>query len=184
MFLGWSIATVVVAYWVENGVVGVINMPKIMLAGRGTTHARGAAGSTAMALFFLVHYGLFWFVHGVFVFVLTTFARSGTLSTGIDAGSVALMALLLFASHGASFFVNYVGRGEYRRTTPGAQMAQPYLRLFILHVAIVVGFFFVIFLNQPVALVALLVLLKTIADLALHLREHDKPNGGDVAPSV
>jgi hypothetical protein len=85
---------------------------------------------------------------------------------------VLLIALLLFLSHGVSFLVNYVGRKEYLNTTPMKQMFQPYGRLIILHVTIIIGAFLVIGLGQPVLLVALLVLLKTIVDLFFHLREH------------
>ncbi|MDL2335992.1 MAG: DUF6498-containing protein, partial [Chloroflexota bacterium] len=82
------------------------------------------------------------------------------------------MALLLFLSHGISFLFNYVGRKEYLNTTPMKQMFQPYSRLIILHVTIILGSFFVIGLRQPVFLVALLVILKTAVDLFFHLREH------------
>jgi hypothetical protein len=166
LFAGWSVATILVAYWLENGVVGILNVPKILIAGSGPNHPAVRGNSTALAMFFVVHYGFFWLVHGVFVFVLVAFA-----SSGFDSRSIAFMAVLLLISHGTSLVVNYIGRGEYARTTPAAQMFQPYGRLIILHVTIVIGFFFVIFLGQPVALVALLVLFKTIGDLALHLRE-------------
>ena len=45
-------------------------------------------------------------------------------------------------------------------------------RLIILHITIIIGSFFVIGLGQPAFLVALLVILKTAADLFFHLREH------------
>ena len=171
LFLGWSISTVLVAYWLESGVVGLLNVPKIVLAGRGDEHTTSYAALGVLALFFVFHYGLFWLVHGAFVFALTSGFAAGPDPSPIDRETVNFMALLLVISHGASFVVNYIGRGEYRRTTPAAQMAQPYARVFILHITIVLGAFFVIFLGQPIALVALLVVLKTIADLALHLRE-------------
>jgi hypothetical protein len=205
LFFHWSVATVLVAYWLENGVIGVINVPKILIAGRDSRSRSSSRAAPGLALFFIFHYGLFWVVHGVFVFVLTslsgvlttgffgvlsptgpfsdgtldgTIPTSVTNTSGVSLPTVAFMALLLLISHGTSFFVNYIGRGEFRRTTPQAQMFQPYGRLVILHVTIVIGAFFVIFLGQPVALVALLVLLKTLFDLALHVREHGatKPN--------
>ena len=29
---GWNVATILVLYWVENGIIGVLNIPKILLA--------------------------------------------------------------------------------------------------------------------------------------------------------
>jgi len=184
LFFGWSVATVLIAYWLENGVIGLINIPKILLAGRDADQSWRLSKSAPLAAFFVIHYGVFWLVHGLFVFFLTGFAAlTGGLFYGVfsnpDAGTsliegqaVGVMVLLLLVSHGTSFVVNYVGRREYETTTPAKQMFEPYGRLVILHVTIVFGAFFVIFLGQPVALVALLVLFKTIGDLLLHLREH------------
>jgi len=93
LFWGWSVATILVLYWLENGIVGLLNIPKMLLAavpvpperrleveGLGTvTVPSGAAlmGKVGVVPFFLVHYGLFWFVHGVFVFALPQFAGAG-----------------------------------------------------------------------------------------------------------
>jgi hypothetical protein len=136
-----------------------------------------------IAGFFALHYGGFWIGHGIFVFVIVGMATRGAFGffMGVDPiGNVArdpqvpLIALLLLVSHGVSFFFNYMGRYEYLNTTPMKQMFQPYGRLVILHITIIVGAFFVIGLGQPVALVALLVILKTAVDLLFHLREHAK----------
>jgi hypothetical protein len=85
---------------------------------------------------------------------------------------LAIGALALVLSHGASFLVNYLGRGEYRTTSPAGLLFAPYGRLVILHVTIVLGAFLIFAAGTPVAVVALLVVLKTAFDLALHLREH------------
>jgi hypothetical protein len=215
LFWGWNVATLLVLYWVENGIVGILNVPKILLArgpagpsegelrinGRVSTSNAGAAG------FFLIHYGIFWVVHGVFVFSLTAFA--GLTSSGFGTGSiqplfpdgiggvvpgavdvlpsvavrgpdltaVAWGALGLAISHGASFVVNYLGRREYLRVSPGRQMFAPYGRLVILHLAILLGAFVSLVIGSPVGALVVLVILKTIVDLTLHLREHGVPIG-------
>jgi hypothetical protein len=187
LFWGWDVAIILISYWLENGVIGLINVPKIMLAAQGNP-AIGAA----IAGFFAVHYGGFWLGHGIFVFFIVGFANHGPfgfLGPGFPFGGstfdgsiagpsadrgpqILLIAVLLFLSHGVSFLLNYVGRREFLNTTPIKQMFQPYGRLIILHVTIILGAFLVIGLGQPVLLVALLVLLKTIVDLFFHLREH------------
>ncbi|MEP7378677.1 MAG: DUF6498-containing protein [Chloroflexota bacterium] len=165
LFWGWDVAIILISYWLESGIIGLINIPKILLAARDNS-VMGAA----VAGFFAIHYGGFWLGHGVFVFFIVAFATSGPFSFG--GPQILLIALLLLLSHGISFLFNYVGRKEYLNTNPMKQMFQPYGRLVILHVTIIFGAFLVIGLGQPVALVALLVILKTGVDLCFHLREH------------
>ncbi len=90
LFWGWNVATLLVLYWVENGIVGLLNVPKMLLArGDGMPGASvrsgtapapmplsgdGPAGRVGLVLFFLAHYGIFWLVHGIFVLTLTSFA--------------------------------------------------------------------------------------------------------------
>jgi hypothetical protein len=181
LFLGWDIFIVLLLYWLENGIVGVLNVVKMSLAvgpaepGRPPLRNIGIGRTlekAAMVPFFVFHYGVFWVVHGVFVVVLTSI---GGVLPGSGATSwlwVAIGAAGLLTSHVVSLRLNYVGRGEYRRISPGAQFMQPYPRMIVLHVTIVMGGIFVIGMGQPLLLVALLVLLKTGLDLVLHLREH------------
>ena len=214
LFFGWSLLTILVLYWVENGIVGLWNIPKIILAegslvpgGMVPPSSRTAgliggkipgAGRVAMAGFFLLHYGGFWLGHGVFVFALPRFAgafggQAGLLdpSACIDPmvrpmfgfcdpgpfgqvvwSSVAIAAVALFLSHGASFFLNYLGRGEYRRTSAPQQMFAPYGRVVVLHLTILFGAFVAALLGAPIGVLIILVVLKTAFDLRLHLREH------------
>ena len=79
----WTVYEVVLFYWVENGVVGALNLPKILVASGGSGESDGpgrlpsfedvSAGNVVAAAFFVFHYGVFWVVHGVFVFVLAGF---------------------------------------------------------------------------------------------------------------
>jgi hypothetical protein len=212
LFFDWSLLTILVLYWLENGIVGVWNVPKIILAqGSLVTPARApgapAAGGllgpqararlaviprTALAIFFSFHYGMFWLVHGIFVFSLPAFAGAG--GGPLDAGpcfdptgfpeecaggafgalawpSVLIGGVALFVSHGASFFLNYLGRGEHRSASPSGQMGSVYGRVVVLHLTIILGSMVVAFLGSPVGALIVLVVLKTLFDLNLHLRE-------------
>lgn len=190
LFLGWDVATILIIYWLENGVVGLLNVPKILLAAgprearpRGTAPSDQAASGepssarVGLAAFFLVHYGLFWVVHGVFVMVLTTGLVRGALDPlgAVLSDPVVLVGTAaLLISHAASLVVNFVGRREYLAVSPQSQMLQPYPRMVVLHLTILLGGFLVVQLGQPVVLVALLVVFKTAIDLLLHLREHGR----------
>lgn len=84
LFLGWSVWNILIIYWLENGVVGAYNVLKIARA-EGTAETVGgmtvtmngqpmtSVAKAAMIPFFLLHYGIFWVVHGVFVLTLPFF---------------------------------------------------------------------------------------------------------------
>ncbi len=194
VFLGWDLFAILVLYWIESGIVGALNIAKMAMAGTGKMPAnvtvRGGnmtslTGMKAFAIpFFVMHYGIFWVVHGVFVLFglpLMTGAFggggfSGSLGSPLDAFRslplVALGAVGLTASHLVSFLVNYIGRREYERTNPISQMLAPYARVFVLHFTIVLGAVVVGLLGSPIALLLILVAVKTLIDLGLHLAEH------------
>lgn len=178
---GWTVYEVVLFYWVENGVVGALNLPKILVASGGSGESDGpgrlpsfedvSAGNVVAAAFFVFHYGVFWVVHGVFVFVLAGFlGASGPFE--VPWVPVALAAGTMLVSHGVSFWRNYLAGGEYREVSAGEQMHRPYGRVVALHVTIVLGAFAVAALGSPLAVLLLLVGLKTVFDVMSHLRDH------------
>jgi hypothetical protein len=80
--------------------------------------------------------------------------------------------------------MNYIGRGEYKTLSPAEVMTQPYSRLVILHLTIILGAFVSIRLGTPIGSLLVLVVLKTGLDLYFHLRQHrDEPNAGAVIAS-
>ena len=198
LFRGWSLHLVLIMYWIESGIIGAYNVPKIAMA-RGSGEGSGRATFTVndrpaetlsrvlLVPFFVFHYGLFWLVHGVFVFLLPVFAGMGTLMFdgdqnlgpfgsvqfgGIDPRAVLIGAVALALSHGVSFVVNYLGAREYLTVSPAAQMFSVYGRVFVLHATILGGAFLVGWLGTPLAALAILVTGKIILDIAFHLREH------------
>jgi len=196
LWLGWDLLLILALYWVENGVVGVINILKILRAEgtapsslRWTLNGRPMSSFNSMnrgavAGFFSFHYGLFWIVHGVFVFTLIpaiasdpSLGPNGAIPApqagpNLDLGVLALGAIGLGISHGVSFWTNYLGRGEYKTLSPAQVMMQPYGRLVIMHLTILLGAFVSIFLGTPVGSLLVLIVGKTALDLAFHLRQH------------
>lgn len=202
-FWGWSLMMILVLYWVESGIVGIVNIFKIAKAQGGgdaspftvsgnriTISLAGvAAGMSRGPIigFFVMHYGIFWIVHGVFVFLLPLFAGLSSPTFDPDApgfgfgpmdfgplpfDGLLLGAVLLTASHVVSYFTNYIGRGEYLVATPGGQMISVYPRVIVLHVTIVAGAGVIALFGTPLAALVLLVGAKTVIDLVLHLRQH------------
>lgn len=190
ILLGWDVAALMVLYWSENLVLGFFTLLKMLVVS-----PLGAVpmGAVPMGAFFAIHYGGFCAVHGLFIATML-------LDEGIDPMPGAPWPLFLvfpqlllnvvrqvlayappdwvlafaalYVSHGVSFIGNFLFARERDELNLKQLMAAPYGRIMILHVAILLGGFAVMALGQPVAMLAVLVLLKLALDVALHLREH------------
>jgi len=182
--LGWSLFSIMVLYWIENGIIGVFNFVKIGFsagpvipgAGPGLLARPGVevfVSRVFFMFFFAIHYGLFWVVHGVFVFALFGHFDPSSAGSAWSSG-VTFAALALLLSHGFSFVVNFLGKKEYLGISPQQQMGQPYARVVVLHVTILAGGFLVAILGTPVAALVVLIALKTGIDVRAHLGEHRK----------
>ena len=179
LFLGWRVFPIMFLFWLENVVIGVFNVLKLLLA-RGPGSPLGV--KIFLVPFFMVHYGIFTLVHGVFVSVMfSTNWRSGGGDPFPNADRVpALVAenhlgwalLALVVSHAFSFATNYVMNGAYRTAVAPAVMMQPYGRVVVLHLAILGGGFLVMFMGMPLVGLALLVALKIALDVLAHARLH------------
>lgn len=186
IWFGWNVWTILIVYWLENGIVGVFNVAKMWLAQgplpdgaasswRFNGRPMNEAGTIGLITFFVMHYGIFWFVHGVFVLTFPLFAGIGgetDMTEGVNPGAIILAGIALFISHAVSFWFNFIGRGEYRRVSAAGQMFAPYGRLVILHITIIVGGIAISMTGAPAAAVAILVVLKTLMDVGFHLAEH------------
>lgn len=185
LLLDWDVAALMVLYWSENLVLGFYTLLKMLVV--------SPLGALGMGTFFAIHYGGFCAVHGLFI-------ASILLDAGIDpmpdepwplflvfpqllvnvvrqvleyAPPEWLFAFAaLYVSHGVSFVVNFLFGRERDELSLKQLMSAPYGRIVLLHIAILLGGFAVMSLGQPVAMLAVLVLLKLGLDVGLHLREH------------
>lgn len=178
IFLGWEVFLILLLFWMENLVIGLYTILKMAFA--SPDNVKGSAKASIIP-FFCIHYGIFTLVHGVFVFVLFGENLTGEYSLDIVSTwqaalsyQVAWGGLVLLVSHGVSFFHNYIGAGEYKKSELKTLMIQPYGRVIILHLTIIFGGFLVMLFGSPVAGLMLLIILKTFIDIRSHLREHAK----------
>ena len=184
LFLHWTIFSVVLLYWCENVVVGAVNVLKILFAEPQSLGAN--LGKIFLIPFFVVHYGMFTMIHGLFVLVLFGPHTGGgpsvaAFSLAIRQAGIGLGVVAIAASHGYSFFQNYLFAGEYRRMSPQVLMAQPYARVVVLHLTILAGGFATAALGAPMVALLVLVALKTAIDYRAHLSERRKLGAVTVA---
>ncbi len=178
--LGWEVLPVMVLFWLENVVIGVLNALRMVVADPGNRAAW--AGKLFLIPFFCVHYGMFTAIHGLFVFTLFGGERYQALIDGLWTGDAARAVIdasalwpalaALAASHLFSFLFNYLGRGEYRHAEPRVVMFAPYGRVVVLHITIILGGFLTQELQSPLWALLLLIAFKIALDLHAHVREH------------
>jgi hypothetical protein len=193
LVFGWDLRGVMLLYWFENAVVALWAIVRMLVVGRAT--------ALPMIIFFCLHFGMFMFVHLVFVYALTDatdwgavdWHGGGSFSAPARPGAGFfpsgafwahlswLGAAALLVSHGISFFRNFIAGREWRRSSLAVEMGRPYPRMLIMHVAIIGGAFVIALLRQPVALLAVLVLLKIVVDSGAHIIEHRLARSRDKA---
>jgi hypothetical protein len=164
-----------VLYWSENVVIGLFNVLKMALA-QGEVRDSGmrlnnqqvtAAHRYSLIVFFMAHFGMFTLVHGIFVFIF--FGKD------LPALSIMLPAFLfLLLSHGISFGMNFIQKGEYLHVAFTDLFVQPYKRVVIMHLTIILGAWASAAWQLPEASLFILIGLKVIVDLFSHKKEHKK----------
>lgn len=162
LFWGWSVGSVLLIYWIESIIIGILNIPRIWAS-------EGKAGEKLFtSMFFSVHYGAFAIAH--LVFLVNLFGAGEPLASITSGGAIMWTAISFFISHFISLLMRLYRR-EFKGSTPSVQLFAPYGRVMIMHIVVLFGAFLIEFLGSPIYAVVLLVILKTLIDLAAHLRE-------------
>ena len=177
LFLHWQIFPLVLIYWLENVVVGGYNVLRLAVADPSSTWRW--IGKLIVIPIFVVHFGVFTFIHGVFVFILFggPYYRSHIPPTpalvlqAIRETGIWFALLSVVISHGVTFIWNFLLGGEYKNVPLWDLVQQPYSRVLVLHLVV---FFTALELSRghtPLYGLVLLVALKTVADLMSHQAE-------------
>lgn len=163
----WNVFTLMLLYWLESAVIGVFTIKKMSRSegSIGETPSFGAKGF--FIPFFMMHYGLFMFVH--LVFLLAFF-----FSPQASLGSIALGLASLTLSHFISYQTNFIHNLEYKKITAERLFVAPYPRIIVMHLTIIIGGAIALSSGQAQWALGLMVALKLTADLASHLWEHRK----------
>jgi hypothetical protein len=165
----WSLPSLMLLYWAQSVVIGIANFFRILSLDKFSTENFTVNGQAVeptpqlkrrTAGFFAVHYGVF---HVVYLGFIVGFGRGAPIWSGWLALCTALFAL----NHLWSYRRN---RELDRQGTPniGALMFMPYGRIVPMHAIILSGALF-----APTGIgVVIFAVLKTAADVAMHIVEH------------
>lgn len=176
---GWGAMPLVMLYWMENVVIGVMTLPRIFVSG-ASYGGIGLLAGLGLCVFFVFHYGLFCLVHGTFLIAFAEMGEAmrgnaqvlqsdpfmdmfGMFRFGLDSGRhVDWMISAIAAFQVVVFFWEFVIKAEWKTTNPMAEMFAPYERIIILHIGIFAGAGALILLGEPMIGVLALILLRAI----------------------
>lgn len=175
LFWGWSAFALIFLYWMENVVIGVRTLLSMLISGVvGKGGVGGLPGALFICLFFTVHYGIFCFGHGSFVVGMFGGQDTGVGDLGVIGAAASLFEQQPNLSYGLASIVIwqvlalilFVVRGEAAKTDTLSLMGAPYPRIFVLHITIIFGGVLLLALDEPLAGLVVLALVKTAFDVA------------------
>tara|TARA_R110002124_G_scaffold248387_1_gene413519 strand:+ start:143 stop:811 length:669 start_codon:yes stop_codon:yes gene_type:complete len=188
LLLGWNGAQVLILYWLENVIIGVMTLPRV-LAARGQVQSPGQSGpqsSLGVGCFFIVHYGIFCLGHGVFTFAIAMdFLRSSDPAiTGPLFDTPFLWALAGLAGLNLlALWRDWWQPRAWRTAHPITEMFRPYGRIFVLHIAVLGGAWAMQKYNAPEGAILILCVGKAVLELATGWLTGLKPDAAPTTPA-
>lgn len=178
---GWQTFDLIFLYWMENVIIGLFTVLRMVV--RPYQHAIDIAAPAFLAPFFSVHYGMFCYVHGIFV--VSLFGGNDTFSGDLFE-SIALvldqpgmlMALLSLLALQTFDWLSDTARHGLGNDGAKSLMVSPYRRIVVLHLVIIGGGFLLTALGEPAVGLMLLVVVKTVSDL-YHARDDAAENSDE-----
>jgi uncharacterized protein DUF6498 len=188
VFWGWGAAPLIVLYWLENVVIGAFVVPRMIIAAVGRHGPLGLIGCVFGVPFFVFHYGMFCFVHGIFVLTMLhslgegpAVSTMGDLAGNLFQGALAFarhmdwMLIIIIAAHGVAFVWEFLIKGGWRDSTFDNEMGAPYGRIIILHFSIFFLGGALFLLGDPASGAVLLVLARAAWGLHTNMKPKKKP---------
>ena len=172
LWLGWDAGQILMLYWVENVIVGVTSLIRILTAQDRLPPAQGVPPENPLKLgcFFMVHYGMFTLVHGVFTMTLAgkIIGEDGGLWERVFANPTFHWAVLGAAVLQAVILIReWWSSGLWRRSSPGMEMFRPYGRIVVLHMTVLGAAWWLSESAAPAAAVLILCLMKAVVELVM-----------------
>jgi len=194
---GWNPFIILFIYWFESAVIGFFNILKMLTSG-AVQEKKFSPGDFTIACFlsafFTVHYGMFMFVHGIFLtvfyFMFTdislldsvfndfnfSFIFGGflpedfTVLAFIESELFPMASLLVY--HIIYFFAGFIFTGEFDENRAQDYMMRPYKRIVIMQLTIILGAF-ALFLSgfKSTAFIVIWIIMKILGDLKITAAE-------------
>ncbi|MFB6162306.1 MAG: DUF6498-containing protein [Halococcoides sp.] len=182
LWWGWYPYDLLVFYWIETAVVGIVTVPKIVLA-KGPFDPRSSQGGTPLSelsrrqailrvvVSFLVVHWIIWAITGVFVVFLAESFGSPSAhwqTTRFLALAIGTMAV----AHGSSFGWSYVGREQYRTASPDWVALRSWKHIGILYGTMLAAAPIAMIVHNRLLMLALFVVVKIVFDVLVAIAEN------------
>jgi len=159
-FGGWDARQMFLVYCLESIILGGFNVIKMAIVtfvkkkdiwdnGNGTS---AKVGGIFFILFFMVHYGMFVFIQTTMFAAVSGLDKAVSGPIGfllhvpqILSPEAQLMLYIFIAAYGLKMLTDFILSGEYKTTDLGLLMFQPYGRIFIQQLVVILGSFFLMF---------------------------------------
>jgi len=187
LWLGWSPSTVGFLFWFEAAVTGLATLLKVAASLPGTVPGTGKrltyrrasrpggratvtsvvprVGALAALPLFVVLYGMVLAAYGALLLASTHDAHPLSLvRSAVGDEGVRLAMLVIAARHLWDFWRDYVRGPTWQRTDPTFHFWRPFGLAFVTWLAFFLGFFLLGWIGSPVVVVAVIVVLKAVAE--------------------
>src|SRR5688572_7361952 len=160
LFLNWSAKEVFLVYCLETIIIGCFTLLKMLITGlvkkNDDWHNQGSVSKQPFWLFmifFLVHYGLFVTVQMGIFFAVSDFGDQYGINffnffskwSSMLTNDTYIMLGVFIVSYGFRFITDFILTGDYKTSSMGYLMFQPYGRIFIQQVTVILGSMFLSF---------------------------------------
>jgi len=190
---GWNAVPLVMLYWMENVIAGVMTIPRLVISG-ASYGGFGLLAGMGLSIFFVFHYGLFCLVHGTFLVAFASIGNPegmgsmpfadifGIFQFGLNSGlHVDWMIYIIATFQVLVFFWEFIIKGEWKNTNPMAEMFAPYSRIILLHFGIFAGAAALFLLGQPMVGVLALILFRAAYGIVSNSKRFGMEAGLDAA---
>ncbi len=189
LFWNWSILALLVLFWFEIILVGLLGALRMLIAVLSNTQLRGSkiVWVPGFCIFYsvlvvgvgIMMFGFFGHLEGEMPFD-EGLLPLGQASRVLEKQGLWLALLALCASQAFTFFWNYLGQGEFRRANLKDLMWEANSRVFMLFFSLFFGAIFM-GLGSPVWGLVILIGFKVWLDLSAHLRAQRLADQGSTA---
>jgi hypothetical protein len=182
-FEGWDAKQVFIVYCLETVIIGIINVVKMtcinIFGDKQLVEKESIAGNIKgrwfVIIFFIFHYGFFVFVQTQIFFAVSGLKPGGSLMmsySNIPAllGNNGKLLLLIFITYyTAQSIFGFFTSGDYKTASLSTQMFEPYVRIFVQQLVVILGSMFLTF-GATRIFILIFVLVKIFFELFINAK--------------
>ena len=194
----WNLSTVFLVYWTQSLIIGFFNILRILSAKikPGTTYSGVELPSEfkrpkeigylmslptffskiILATLFSVHFVFFSFIFFLLFFRIDFLGRPILQMRFENFGLSVFFILLFFLSHASSYYFNYMKKNEREMDKNGLVrlFTYPYARIAPMMISVILAIVAVWLSNFNWLVLVAFLLIKTAADVKMHMLEHER----------